>query len=294
MDRVNIPVFLNASAGRADEVRKAIAGIDELELRETDPADLARAVASAAREGARRIVIAGGDGSISSAAAVLVGTEVSLAIIPGGTLNHLAKDLKIPLDLREAASTAVTGHTITIDVGRAGDRVFLNTSSVGAYVLFVKTRDRLEGRLGYYLASLVAAVRLYYRLPLYTVRIEVDGMERLYVTPIVFIGVGERETKLPKLGGRVEGGRRGLHVMVVQGRGRARLLALAFAAVARGLRSVARGPMVDAFLLDQFPVEHTAGNARIAVDGEIIDTTGALEYVLLRDALRVVVPWRTP
>ena len=291
---MTIPVFLNPGAGRADEVRKAIAGLDTLVLRETDPADLARAITSAMREGARRIAIAGGDGSISSAAAVLVGTEVSLAIIPAGTLNHLAKDLEVPLDLREAASTAASGNVITIDAGRAGDRIFLNTSSVGAYVLFVKTRDRLERRLGYHLASFVAAVRLFYRLPVYTVRLDVDGQERRYVTPIVFIGVGERETKLPELGGRVEGGRRGLHVMVVQGRGRARLLALAFAAVAKGLRSVSRGPMVDAFLLDRFGVEHTAEKARIAADGEIIDTTGTLEYTLLRDAVRVVVPWKTP
>jgi hypothetical protein len=41
-------------------------------------------------------------------------------------------------------------------------------------------------------------------------------------------------------------------------------------------------------------VEHGLANARIAVDGEIIDTTSALEYTLQRDALRVVVPWKSP
>ena len=283
-----IPAFINPAAGNAAEAREALESAGDIEVRETDPRDLAQAIAEVAREGADRVIVAGGDGSIAAVAAVIAGTRVSLGIIPAGTLNHLAKDLHIPLGLEEAARVAVSGEVTTIDVARAGKRIFLNTSSVGAYVVFVGVRERLERRLGYWLASLVASARLLFRLRLFTVEIEVEGVKRRYETAIVFVGVGEREVKLPKLGGRVDGGRRGLHVIIVHGRTGARLFALALAAAARGLASVARGPAVDAFLVERCTIELPERTSRIAVDGEIITAEGPIEYTLWRDALRVV------
>jgi diacylglycerol kinase family enzyme len=259
-------------------------------VEEIGPSALKDRVRKAIDAGASRVIVAGGDGTVADAASVLAGTDVGLAIAPSGTLNHLAKDLGVPLDLDDAARLAATGELTTIDVGRVGERIFLNTSSVGAYVLFVRTRERMEPRLGYWLASIVAAVRIMFRLRLFTVELEVDGRRRQYRTPLIFIGVGERELKLPRLGGRVAGGKRGLHVIVVQGRTGARLLTLAMAAAARGLESVSRGPAVDAFLVDRCRIELPFATARIAVDGEIIDANGPIEYALWRDALRVVVP----
>ena len=285
---VKIAGFINPGAGRASDARTALEAPGGVEIHEGD--DLEQRVSAAIDAGADRIIVAGGDGSVAGAAAVVAGTEISLGIVPAGTLNHLAKDLHIPLDLGEAARLAVTGAVTTVDVGRAGDRIFLNTSSVGAYVLFVRTRERMEPRLGYWLASIVASIRLLFGLRLFTVELEVEGVKRHYRTPLVFVGVGERELKVPKLGGRVEGGQRGLHVIVVQGRTGARLFVLALAAAARGLEPVARGPAVDAFLVDRCTIDLPANSARIAVDGEIVGAAGRVEYTLWRDALRVVVP----
>lgn len=287
---MTIPAFVNPAAGNAAEARAALAAAGGIEIRETHPADLSKAIAAAVREGASRIIVSGGDGTIATAAGVIAGTDVTLGILPAGTLNHLAKDLGIPRDLGEAARVAVSGEVIAIDVGRAGERVFVNTSSLGAYVLFVRTRERLEPRLGYWLASLIASIRIMFRLGWFWVELEVEGVRRRYRTPLVFVGIGERELKLPRLGGRVEGGKRGLQIIVVESRSAARLLALAFAAVARGLESVSRGPALDALLVERCRIELPFATARIAVDGEIIEVRGPLEYSLWRDALRVVVP----
>ena len=281
--------FINPTAGNAAAAAAALEALGDIEVHDTDPDALAESIESAINQGATRIIVAGGDGSVAAAAGALAGTEVSLGIVPAGTLNHLAKDLRIPLDLADAARLAASADVTTIDVGRSGERVFINTSSLGAYVVFVRTRERLERRLGYWLASLVASIRLMFGLHLFTVEIEVEGVKRRYRTPLVFVGVGERELKLPKLGGRVDGGRRGLHVIVVQGRTGARLFALALAAAARGLDSVSRGPALDAFLVDRCTIELPERASRIAVDGEIIDAEGTIEYTLWRDALRVVV-----
>jgi diacylglycerol kinase family enzyme len=266
-----------------------MAALPELEVLDTNPDDLGRRVEAAVRREAKRVVVAGGDGTIAHAAGALAGTSTSLGIVPAGTLNHLAKDLDLPLDLADAARLAASGRTAMVDIGRANARVFVSTSSVGAYVQFVRQRERLEHRLGYWLASLVAAVRLFARLPLYSVELEVAGRHHRYLTPLVFIGVGERELRLPKLGGRVENGKRGLHVIIVRGRTRARILALALAAAARGLRAIARGPDVDAFLVERCMIRVPTSIARLSLDGEIIETETPIEYTLEREALHVVV-----
>src|SRR5205814_1492833 len=81
-----------------------------------------------------RVLVAGGDGSIGSAAGVLAGTGTELAVLPCGTLNHLAKDLGLPLDLAAAARVAAGGRSVDVNAAVVNSRIFLNTSSVGAYV----------------------------------------------------------------------------------------------------------------------------------------------------------------
>jgi diacylglycerol kinase family enzyme len=258
----------------------------------TPPEDLENALRRAATAGALRVVIAGGDGSVATAAAVLREHPMELAIIPAGTLNHLAKDLGLPDDLDDASRIASGAHVRSLDVGMVGARVFLNTSSVGVYVAFVRLRDRLERYLGYWLASVVAAASLLFRARTFRVTLEVDGQTREYVTPLVFVGVGERELRVPTVGARVPHGRRGLHVMVVRHHGGARLLALALAALARGLDAVARTPALDAFIVDGCRIEPRSRRPywHIAIDGEIVAVPAALQYSIVRDALRVVVP----
>lgn len=284
-----IPAFVNPLAGNANESRDALAraGDGAFDIHEVAPDTMANDIRAAVDRGARRIVVAGGDGSIGTAAGVLTGTGVELAILPGGTLNHLAKDLSIPLGLDDAARLALNGASIFVDVASVNDRVFVNTSSVGAYVRFVRTRDRLETRVGYHLASLLAATRLLIRLPTLRVVIAVDGGVREYVTPLVFVGVGERELRLPTLGARVPGGRRGLHVMVVRERSGGRTLALALAAAARGVAAVARTPAMDAFLVESFRIERVKA---AALDGEIETVTPPLEYRFLAGGMRIVAP----
>jgi diacylglycerol kinase family enzyme len=238
--------------------------------------------------GAKRVLIAGGDGSISGAASALTRSGAELAILPVGTLNHLARDLSVPPDLEAAALIARTGTAVSIDAGSVNGRIFLNTSSVGAYATFVRSRDRLKRVLGYHVASFIAAARLFVRLPLYRVTVRIDERTHEYLTPLVFVGVGERELKLPSLGARVAGGRTGLHVMVIRRRSGARALALGLAAAARGVNAVAATPAMDAFFVDSLRIEPRTHV--VSLDGELVHIAPLLEYRLLAGALRIVVP----
>jgi uncharacterized protein YqjF (DUF2071 family) len=104
----------------------------------------------------------------------------------------------------------------------------------------------------------------------------------------LFVAVGERELKVPTLGGRVKGGRRGLHVMVVSSRRKARIFTLALDAFASGVANASRNPELDAFIVERCSISMRRKHTRISFDGEAQDVTTPLEYELERDILHVV------
>jgi diacylglycerol kinase family enzyme len=285
-----IPAFVNLESGSGEAAREALEALDAFDVEACDPSSLDRQIERAVHAGADRIVVAGGDGTIAKAASALVGQTTALAVVPGGTLNHFAKDHGIPADPVKAVELSASGVTATADVGTANGRVFLNTSSVGAYVVFVRTRERLERRVGYRLATIIAALRLLGRVHPFTVELKLDGVARRYRSALVFVGVGERELKLPFMGSRAENGQRGLHVIVVRGGTWARLIAAGAIAAFGGTGAIKRGTLADSFIVDECRIELRREMGRVALDGEIVEMPSPLEYRIERDALRLVVP----
>src|SRR5436853_79296 len=103
-----------------------------------DPAELARA------SGAPTLGIAGGDGSL---AAVAVETDATFVCVPFGTRNHFARDVGLHRDDPLAALRAFAGGIERrVDVGRAGDRLFLNNVSFGVYARLVHRREHRRRR----------------------------------------------------------------------------------------------------------------------------------------------------
>jgi diacylglycerol kinase family enzyme len=287
-----IPAFVNLESGSGQAARDALDAAGTFDVEPCDPALLDRQIAQVVHAGADRVVIAGGDGTVAKAASALVRTHTALAVVPGGTLNHFAKDHGIPTDHAEAAEVSANGETTTTDVATVNGRIFLNTSSVGAYVLFVRTRERLERYCGYHVATFLAALRLLGRVRPFTVALSLDGAMRQYRSALVFVGVGERELQLPSIGSRAENGRRGLHVIVVRGGTWARLIAAGLMAVFGGTDAIARGTLADSFVVDECRIELRRRLGRIAIDGEITEMTSPLVFRIERDALRLVVPPR--
>jgi len=96
--------------------------------------------------GAPTIVAAGGDGTITALAAALVDTDRKLAILPLGTVNALAKDLHVPLDLKGAVAALATGETHRIDVGEVNGRIFLHKVVIGLIPGMAAGREKIRGR----------------------------------------------------------------------------------------------------------------------------------------------------
>jgi diacylglycerol kinase family enzyme len=284
----SLKAFLNSACGNAEKAREALATAG-FELEAVEPHEIERSLQQAIDHGTKRILVAGGDGTIATAAALVSKGDVELAILPGGTLNHFARDHNIPTDLGKAALVASGGVVIGTDIGYVNDCVFLNTSSIGAYVTFVRDREHYEKRVGYTIASAIAFVKTLSELRAFTVTLEIDGEKKTYRSSLVFIGVGERELQLPKLGSRVENGKRGLHVMIVRGRKRARLFAVGLAGIAKGTKQAGKLPEFDNFIVDSCRIDLVRPSATIGLDGELKRLQTPLDYRVERDALRLVV-----
>lgn len=84
----------------------------------TGPGDARRIAAQAVEDGLDLVVVQGGDGTTMQAAAALVGTDVALGLVPGGTGNLLAGNLRIPRAAGRAAEALVRGRRRRIDLGR--------------------------------------------------------------------------------------------------------------------------------------------------------------------------------
>lgn len=283
-----IPLFVNQASADATRFADDLRPAGRFVVVQVAPDRVTQAVANAVASGTTRVAVAGGDGTVSAAAAALARTEAELVVIPTGTLNHFARDHGIPEDPARASAAASSPRVIRVDLGSVNGRIFLNTSSVGVYAHFVRVRERLEPRIGYWASSIAAMVRTFARVRAFPLRLESESVQKAYESPLVFIGVGERELKLPRLGGRIAYGRRGLHVVVVRGRRRARLVAMAFAAAARGIRAISRTPHLDSFVVTRCTIEQH--HETVAIDGEIVTLASPLQYELLPGALRLVVP----
>ncbi|HLI29032.1 MAG TPA: diacylglycerol kinase family protein [Chloroflexota bacterium] len=134
-----------------------------------DPLAFAR---RAVAEGYERIIGAGGDGTVEAIAQALVGTPVSLGVMPLGSVMNLARTLGIPRDLHEAARLIASGHLLCMDVGQANDRYFLEYAGVGLDAALYPLTERLDS--GQW-ASLRDLLRVVLRYRPQKVTVSIDG-----------------------------------------------------------------------------------------------------------------------
>ncbi|WP_240938612.1 diacylglycerol/lipid kinase family protein [Arenibacter sp. 6A1] len=107
-------------------------------------------------EGATIIVACGGDGTINEVASCLVGTSIRLGIIPFGSGNGLASNLKIPLTTDKAIAVIKEHEVVTIDVGQINEQYFFSNTGFGFDADIIKNYEASELRTikGYLRASI--------------------------------------------------------------------------------------------------------------------------------------------
>src|SRR6478736_1716860 len=101
-------VFVNPGSGRGTELDELAAIITDCRVESCPPAELAERVRGQIDAGASFVGVAGGDGTLRTAAEVLAGTPVALLAVPTGTRNHFAKDFGIAT-VEDAGAAANAG-----------------------------------------------------------------------------------------------------------------------------------------------------------------------------------------
>ena len=292
----HIGVVLNASSGQgaaveaADRLKDvfATAGRDARITLAEGGAKISSAMRREVADGCETLIAGGGDGTINSGAAAVLGHKISLGVLPLGTLNHFAKDLGIPLDLEEAARVVLEGVVCKVDVGDVNGRLFLNNSSLGVYPAIVRLRERYQARgRGKWIAALWASLAVLRRNPFMGVRISAEGETAVRRTPFVFVGNNEYRMAGLNPGVRESIARGHLALYVLNAGGRMGLLQLAWGVVLRGAAEVKE---LDLITVEDITVETRRRNLQVALDGEVVTLQSPLRYRVKPAALEVHVP----
>jgi lipid kinase YegS len=159
-------IILHGKQAANQELRNAVAAVREdghqIDVRVTwEAGDSSLLAAEAAKEGIDTIIAGGGDGTVNEVLNGLVRVEENrsaLGIIPLGTANDFARSAGIPLQLEAALRVAVETEPVAVDVGRSGDRAFMNVATGGFGSEVTVTTDpklkRLFGGAAYFITGL--------------------------------------------------------------------------------------------------------------------------------------------
>lgn len=209
--------------------------------------------------------MAGGDGSLGAVAAVALERGLPFVCIPFGTRNHFARDVGLDRDDPIGALDAFDGVERRIDVGRVGERVFLNNVSLGLYALLVHRRERHRRRRD--VLARLRALLLVAREHRGKDQFVIDG--ELVAARVVLVACNAYTLDLFSIGERERMDEGLLHVYVPQG----------FRRMEWADRSCT-----------SLTIETPDASLRAAIDGEPARLGSPIEFRIEPGALRLLVP----
>lgn len=291
---LNVLLLVNPAASRAERslgaARDWLTSQCNLETVLTQtPEEVAARIRS---DGGRfdRIIVGGGDGTLSAALPALLEADRPLAVLPLGTANDFARTISVPLDPVSAAEIAVQGRVHRIDLGVVNGRHFVNVASIGIATKVTKAQSKSLKRLWRGLSYLLTLRKVLGEAKAFAVDIEIDGADS-WEGKAYQVSVGN---------GRHHGGGMTvaeeaalddgvLHLYVVRPGTRMQLLkGLAELRLGRPVRSEALE-----LLAGHAAVVKTREPMPVNTDGEITTETPAA-FTVLRQALQVIVPQTMP
>jgi diacylglycerol kinase family enzyme len=290
-------LFLNPRAGTfppGDEsALRTLAEENGLRVEDVHPdIDVRTLVRDALAAGLKSFVVAGGDGSVHHVAQALVGTEGVLSVVPVGSVNHLARDLGIPVgDWRAAFEVAIRGELRQIDVGRVNGVYFINSIMLGMYTTISHYRERfrsMNSRWGAYLKATRMAFR---HFPHVNLVVELDDRVETFRTQLFIVAVNSydlSQTGVVALKTTLEDGRLSIYSLSFMNRPQ----------FIRAAAKYLRGKMADvpgfrSVRTRKLRIDTGRGRLRMAVDGELLEMETPLQIVTVPSSLLVRAPAAT-
>ncbi len=194
-----VKVIINPASGKKGGITTNAAGVEEVrrilesngiaaDIEETQYPKHATELAKAAIKEKYDIVIAcGGDGTVGEVANALIGSKVTLGILPLGSANNVARMMHVPFDLEEAGKLLRLGEILAVDVGRCNGHYFLETAGVGLDAALFPILNKVDK--GEYI-HLIEAARTLFKFRPRRVTLMLDGRAVRVRALIVLIANG--------------------------------------------------------------------------------------------------------
>ena len=236
----------------------------------------------ALEERADFVAVAGGDGTIRCAAAVLAASGIPLLPVPAGTRNHFARHVGIET-LELAQEAAEHGERRSFDLGSVNGVLFVNNAGIGIYPRIVRRRKWAEKRFPKLIATAVAAWPQMRRLRRFPVTLDGETVRAW----MVFVGNGCYGTTVFDVATREQMDEGVLDVRVLRAEGRlARLRAVGALLVGR----VESSPLIDRRLVASCDLDLPWERTDVALDGEVFSMSTPLHFESVPGALEVLMP----
>jgi diacylglycerol kinase family enzyme len=263
-----------------------------ISIETVEPKQMAERLVKAAGDNYDALIVGGGDGSVNAAAAALLGRKTALGILPLGTLNRLAQDLGISVNIDEALAQLVDAEPRAIDVGEVNGNIFLCNSFIGLPPLVSERRQSLRGRpllerLFGYLKIPVELARGARRLALVIDDSETPRPCRALTVVVSNNAYSEAANLIPKRRALDEG-KLGLYVSKHRTLAQTALLLLR-AALGRWNGD----PKLESQELERLTIRSRAKKLRVSNDGELLWLETPLNYCIRPKALMVLRPRKT-
>ncbi len=233
------------------------------------------------------VVCGGGDGTILTAILAGLGQDRPLGILPLGTLNLLARDLKLPPDPVEAARLLAAGRVAAIDLAEVNGLPFAIWASLGMHPWIVRRRDKMQrGGFRKWPAFALAAFRAFRRYPLVRATLMVGGRQIVATTPLLVISNNAwREETLPLTRETLDRGELVVHVARVRSR-----LGLLWLALRALLGAWNVSGLLDTYRTDEVRVVSRKRRLMLSLDGEVTVLRSPLVFRLRPRGLSVLMP----
>ncbi len=281
-------IILNPAA-RGERARRLAARVEKMThgavLRATARSGDAETLARAAvKEGYRKIIAAGGDGTINEVVNGIAGSEVTLGLLPIGTMNVFATELGLPVSDIEACWQVIRdGKTRAIDLPSANGKHFVQLAGVGFDAQVVKETSRALKRSFGPLSYMLSAAQIAARTP---PRLRIES-EHAVAEEGSFVLIGN---------GRLYGGPFPFFKKAVIDDGRFDVLVFKrfnYIEIIRYMQDVIfskqiTSPEVEYFQTTFLRVQ-SEGDVPVEIDGELIGNC-PVEFQIRRHGLRVFAP----
>jgi diacylglycerol kinase (ATP) len=257
-----------------------------------------RIAQEAVKEKIDAVIAVGGDGTVNEVLSGIVGTDVSLGIIPTGTANDLASLYQIPEDLGKACDIILDHHLIRMDIIQVNDRYYATAGGVGfpcdvvRVVTSMKQKDGLRKIVGRFFGSkiyLFAALCALARKPRRSHPMEVHWEEHSLMADVLALMVNNQ----PFLGRRFLMSPGAINsdglvdvCLIENSRSRKEILSLLFKTLTG---SHINSPSVKTWRTSGLTIQGGSSEPYLG-DGEIFTRASEFRIEILPKALNMIVP----